>query len=120
MQRTIFRARPILSTFHAFIFFGFSFYFLVNVTDGLEGFVPGFELVYGGESLTNAPTTLVNIFNITADILSILTLIGMIAFLVRRFLGNDKRLSFNDSVILHPKVKKGSVRLDSAIVGLFI
>lgn len=120
LQRTIFRARPILSTFHAFIFFGFSFYFLVNVTDGLEGFVPGFELVYGGESLTNAPTTLVNIFNITADILSILTLIGMIAFLVRRFLGNDKRLSFNDSVILHPKVKKGSVRLDSAIVGLFI
>jgi Fe-S oxidoreductase len=120
LQRTIFRARPILSTFHAFIFFGFSFYFLVNVTDVLEGFVPGFELIYGGEALANPPTWLVNLFNITADILSVLTLLGMIAFLVRRFLGNDKRLQFNDGVLLHPKVKKGWVRIDSAIVGLFI
>ncbi|MFQ5419492.1 MAG: (Fe-S)-binding protein, partial [Anaerolineae bacterium] len=120
LQRTIFRARPVLSTFHAFIFFGFSFYFLVNVTDLLEGFVPGFELIYGGEALANAPTALINLFNITADVLSVLTLIGMIAFLVRRFLGNDRRLQFNESVLLHPKVKKGWIRIDSAIVGVFI
>lgn len=120
LQRPIFRARPILSTFHAFIFFGFSFYLLVNITDVLEGFIPGFALIYGGEELANAPTGLVNAFNLTADVLSILTLIGMIAFLVRRFLAHDKRLEFNDSVLLHPKVEKGSVRQDSAIVGTFI
>ncbi len=120
LQRTIFRARPVLSTFHAFIFFGFSFYFLVNVTDILEGFVPGFELIYGGEALPNAPTILVNLFNLTADILSVLTLIGMIAFLVRRFLGHDRRLLFNDNVLLHPKVQKGAIRTDSLIVGIFI
>jgi len=120
LQKPIFRARPVLSTFHAFIFFGFSYYFLVNVTDVLEGFVPGFELIYGGAALPNAPTGLVNLFNVIADVLSVLTLTGMVAFLVRRFLGNDKRLRFNPGVLLHPKVQKGAVHRDSAIVGVFI
>lgn len=116
LQKTIFRSRPILSVFHAFIFFGFSYYFLVNVTDALEGFVPGFELVYGGENGSFG----VNLFNLIADVLSVLTLTGVIAFLVRRFLGNDKRLQFNPGVYLHPGVASGGVRLDSAIVGTFI
>ncbi len=128
LQKPMFRARPILSTFHAFIFFGFSFYFLVNVTDVLEGFVPDFELTYGGEALLAvapalAPLVnlgLVNIFNLTADILSILTLLGMVVFLIRRLRGKDKRLRFNDGVLLHPKVQKGWVLIDSTIVGLFI
>ena len=116
LQRTIFRSRPILSTFHAFIFFGFSYFFLINVTDVLEGWVPGFELVYGGAS----GSALVNGFNLIADVLSVLTLIGMLAFMVRRFFGCDPRLRFNDGVLVHPKVMKGSVHRDSLIVGLFI
>ncbi|VAW35251.1 Fe-S oxidoreductase [hydrothermal vent metagenome] len=51
LQKIIFRARPVLSTFHTLIFFGFSYFFLVNVTDLLEGFIPGFELIYGGEAI---------------------------------------------------------------------
>ncbi len=121
LQKTIFRARPILSTFHAFIFFGFSFYFLVNLTDVLEGFVPGFELVYGGENLPfSLPAGLVNGYNLVADVLSVLALVGMVAFLVRRFLGDDPRLRFNPGVLLHPKVAKGLIQVDSAIVGGFI
>ena len=120
LQKTIYRARPILSTFHAFIFFGFSYYFLVNVTDALEGFVPGFELIYGGANGSINGTFGVNIFNLIADVLSVLTLLGVIAFLVRRFLGNDKRLQFNPGVLLHPGVASSGVRLDSAIVGTFI
>ena len=120
LQRTIYRARPVLSTFHAFIFFSFSFYFLVNAVDFLEGFVPGFEVVYGGEALPLSIPALVNSFNLIADILSVLAVIGMVAFLVRRFLGNDKRLRFNDGVLLHPKVAKGGIRIDSAIVGAFV
>ncbi len=128
LQKTIFRARPLLSTFHAFIFFGFSYYALVNVTDILEGFVPGFELNYGGEALREAVPALtplvdlglINIFNLFADILSVLTLLGMIVFLLRRFRGKDRRLRFNESVLLHPKVSKGWVHVDSAIVGVFI
>jgi len=128
LQKTIFRARPVLSIFHTFIFFGFSFYFLVNVTDVLEGFVEGFALTYGGESIPAVIPALEplvnwglpNLFNLIADILSVLTLIGMVAFILRRFLGKDKRLRFNENVLLHPKVEKGSIHLDSAIVGGFI
>jgi Fe-S oxidoreductase len=120
LQKTIFRARPVLSTFHALIFFGFSYYFLVNVTDLLEGFIPGFELIYGGEAILDSPSIWINLFNVLADILSIGVLIGMIAFLIRRFLTDDRRLKFNDYVLLHPKVAKGSVHRDSLIVGIFI
>ncbi len=121
LQKPMFRSRPVLSTFHAFIFFGFSFYFLVNVTDVLEGFIPGFELVYGGQnSSISLPAGLVNLFNLTADILSVLTLLGMIVFLVRRFLAHDRRLKFNDGVLLNPKVAKGWIGYDSLIVGVFI
>ncbi len=121
-QKTIFRSRPVLSVFHAFIFFGFSFYFLVNVTDVLEGFIPGFELIYGGQSSPALASVsgLTNLFNLVADVLSVLTLAGMVAFLVRRFISKDKRLIFNDGVLLNPKVAQGSVNTDSAIVGIFI
>ncbi|NUQ36619.1 MAG: (Fe-S)-binding protein [Caldilineales bacterium] len=120
LQQTIFRSRPWLSVFHAFIFFGFSYYFLVNVTDLLEGFAPGFELVYGGRALAAAPTGLVNLFNLVADILSVLTLLGMIVFLVRRFISRDQRLRFNEGVLLNPRVQAGGVARDSLIVGGFI
>jgi Fe-S oxidoreductase len=128
LQKTIFRARPVLSVLHTFIFFGFSFYFLVNVADVLEGFIEGFALINGGEAIpTAAPALaplansgLVNLFNFVADILSVLTLIGMAAFLLRRFLGRDKRLNFNENVLLHPRVARGFIHVDSAIVGGFI
>jgi Fe-S oxidoreductase len=126
LQRPIFRSRPILSIFHAFIFFGFSFYLLVNVTDVLEGFVPGFKLAHGGRALaTLSPALasvggLANAFNLVADVLSVLALVGMLVFLVRRFVVKDRRLTFNDSVLLQPQVAQGWVQRDSAIVGAFI
>src|SRR5690606_4823422 len=39
-QRTVFRTRPVASTFHAFVFYGFVLYLFVNVIDGLNGFLP--------------------------------------------------------------------------------
>lgn len=41
LQRPLFKARPVVSIFHGFIFFGISFYLLVNIADVVEGFVPG-------------------------------------------------------------------------------
>jgi Fe-S oxidoreductase len=113
LQQTVFRSRPILSVFHAFIFFGFSFYFLVNVNDVLEGFVVGY-------STAEVSTGPIGVFNIVADVLSVLTLVGMVIFLVRRFVAKDKRLNFNPNVLLHPRVAAGGVRRDSVIVGAFI
>src|SRR5882757_3865358 len=39
-QSRTFKKRPAISFFHSFIFYGFSFYILVNLVDGLEGFAP--------------------------------------------------------------------------------
>src|SRR5277367_5521062 len=39
-QSRTFRRRPVISFFHSFIFYGFVFYILVNLVDGVEGFVP--------------------------------------------------------------------------------
>ncbi|MFQ5922075.1 MAG: (Fe-S)-binding protein [Anaerolineales bacterium] len=128
LQRPMYRDRPILSTFHALIFFGFSYYFLVNLADLLEGFVSGFELIYGGQSAADRfpalqPAVnlgLFNAFNLAADILSVLTLLGMLVFLLRRFVATDQRLRFNSTVALHKRVAGGGIRVDSAIVGGFI
>ena len=113
LQKPIYKSRPILSTFHAFIFFGFSFYFLVNVNDVLEGFVRGY-------STAEVFTFPFGPLNFIADVLSALTLTGMVVFLVRRFGVKDKRLTFNSNVLLHPRVAAGGIRRDSAIVGTFI
>nr|AWJ66281.1 4Fe-4S oxidoreductase [uncultured bacterium] len=113
-QVTVFRDRPVVSAFHSFVFYGFIFYLLVNVFDGLKGFVPpswleGLNLgVVGG------------LYRFTADILSVFIIVGVIFFLVRRFIAGDKRLEFNPRTPLHEKVKVGSIKRDSLIVGLFI
>ena len=112
LQRPVFRARPWVSLFHAFIFFGFSFYLLVNVSDLLEAFVDGWSTIGGGP--------LAGAFNLLADLLSVLVLVGMVALLGRRFVRKPKSLQFNPSVQLHPRVAAGGVPNDSLIVGLFI
>jgi Fe-S oxidoreductase len=125
-QRTIFRARKILSTIHLGLFFGLITYAFVNLVDVLEGFIPNFELTYGGKHLTIAfLQPLVNIgffnaFNLIADILSGALLLSITVFMVRRFIVKDKRLNYRDNVLLNPKVKAGAHQRDSAIVGIFV
>jgi len=113
LQKPIYKSRPILSTFHAFIFFGFSYYFLVNVNDVLEGFVPGY-------STAEVATGIIGILNLAADVLSVLTLTGVAVFLVRRFIAKDKRLEYNQGVLLYAPVQAGGIKRDSLIVGGFI
>ena len=112
LQKTIFRARPLVSALHAFIFFGFSFYLLVNVNDLLEGYLAGWTTTRGG-AFTSA-------FNLFSDLFSVLILLGMVSLLARRFVGRPKALQFNPSVPLQPGVARGGVRRDSLIVGTFI
>jgi Fe-S oxidoreductase len=131
LQRPIFKARPLLSTFHAMIFFGFSYYLLVNLNDVLEGFLSLERLkAVFGDNLPQAfangyDTSMVSglplaILNLLGDVLSMGVLIGMIAFIIRRVRGADKRLYYHDNVLLNPKVKQGRVKTDSLIVGGFI
>ncbi len=112
LQRTVFKARPVVSLFHGFIFFGFSFYLLVNINDILEAFVEGWSTIGGGP--------IASAFNLFSDLFSVLVLIGMVMLLLRRFVQKPKSLNFNPSVKLHAKVTAGGVRFDSLIVGVFI
>ena len=113
LQKPIAKARPIVSMFHSFIFFGFSFYLLVNVNDILEAYVDGWTTI-GSENIV------ANLFNVFADIFSVFVLVGMVFFLYRRFVQKPKVMDFNANVKLHPGVSAGGLKKDSLIVGIFI
>jgi Fe-S oxidoreductase len=100
------------SLFHALVVWGFTYYLLVNIGDGLQGFIPGF--VFLGEGAVG------EVYRLMADLLSVGVLAGMAALLVRRFLVRTPAFKFRNATTLHPKVKAGRVRRDSAIVGGFI
>lgn len=121
-QRTIFRTRKILSTIHLGLFFGLITYAFVNLVDILEGFIPGFELVYGGKHLAFRflNSTVINAFNLITDLMSGFLLISISVFLVRRFIVKDKRLSYRENVLLNEKVKAGGQNKDSLVVGVFV
>jgi len=121
-QRTIFKARRVLSTIHLGLFFGLVTYAFVNLVDLLEAFIPGFELVYGGRNLAFAfrPAGVINAFNLIADLMSGALLIAMTVFLVRRFIARDRRLTYRENVLLNPKVQAGGQKTDSLIVGVFV
>src|ERR1700677_2998824 len=111
-QSRTFRRRPVISFFHSFIFYGFVFYILVNLVDGIEGFVP----------FTIRSTSLPGlVYNLLVDLLSALVLIGVVALVIRRFLLPSRRdFTFNQRTMLHPDVKQGRIRVDSLIVSAFI
>ena len=109
-QRTVLRTRRGTSIFHLMIVWGFLFYFLVNVGDVIEGY---FDVNFLGTGLIG------DIYRLLTDVLSLSVLIGMVYFLVRRFLVKSPALTFHDNIKLHPKALEG-VRRDSLIVGIFI
>ncbi len=111
-QSRTFKKRPVISFFHAFIFYGFTFYILVNLIDGLEGFVP----------FTIRSNNWVSIaYNLLADILSALVLVGVIGLVIRRFLLPSRQdFRFNERTLLHPDVKRSCIPIDSLIVSAFI
>lgn len=109
------KTRRISSLFHMGIVWGFTFYFLVNVLDGLRGFVPDFDKTLESTGI------LFNLYNLVGDLLSVAVLVGMGYFLLRRFVLPAKvELQYHDNILLHPKVKAGAIRRDSLIVGVFM
>lgn len=113
-QRTVFRARPVASFFHSFIFYGFIYYLLVNVFDAAQGMLP--------RSWTRALNLGIvsDIYRLTADILTVLILVGVVYFVFRRFGAKPKALNHNPRTLLHEGVKAGGIRRDSLIVATFI
>ena len=108
LQRSVFRTRPLVSFFHALVFYGFAFYFLVNLVDVIEGYVA----LHTRSGLWNA-------FNLTADVLTAAVLIGIISLVMRRFFVRPKDFDFPANVPVREGVREG-IRRDSAIVSAFI
>jgi Fe-S oxidoreductase len=108
LQRSVFRMRPVVSFFHALVFYGFVFYFLVNLVDVLEGYLA-----------LHARGGLWNAFNLAADILTTAVLIGIISLVIRRFLVRPEDFDFPANVPVREGVREGISR-DSTIVSAFI
>jgi len=107
----VFRFRILPSLFHAIIGWAFIFYLLVNLGDVLEGLIPNFEFLGVG--------TLGNLFRLTADVLSLAALIGMLALIIRRFVIKPDDLTTRQDILISEKVRRGIPR-DSALVAGFI
>jgi len=110
-QQTLFTTRPVIGFIHALVAWGFIVYFLVNIIDVLNGLISGFSFF---------PNSVVGfIYRIFVDIFSILVLVGVFYFLIRRFIIDDKKLIIAEPVYLSDNAKKG-IKRDSLVVGLFI
>ncbi len=110
-QGRILKNRKLTSLLHYGVAWGFIFYGLVNILDVLEGFFAGFHV----------PAPAGNVYRLLADLFSVAVIIGVVFFLLRRFLFPRGRriLSWRENVKLMPEVRDG-VRRDSLIVGVFI
>jgi Fe-S oxidoreductase len=114
-QPTTLKARRVTSLFHLGVVWGFTYYFLVNVLDGLKGYVPNFL-----DWLQNFGF-LYSLYRLIGDLLSIAVLVGVVYFILRRFvLPNKTDLQYHENVLLHPNVKAGGITRDSLIVAVFI
>ncbi|GAA5531716.1 heterodisulfide reductase-related iron-sulfur binding cluster [Deinococcus aluminii] len=111
-QERTFRRRPVISVLHAFIFYGFVYYIAVNLVDGLEGYFP-FRIL--------STNPLGALYNILADLLSFLVLVGVIGLVIRRLWTPSKRdFRFTEKTLLHPLVMDRYILRDSLIVSAFI
>lgn len=118
-QITTLKTRRVASLFHLGIVLGFTFYFLVNTVDLFIGMADGFEdsLL----ELSGFGAVVYDVYRLLADILSVVVLVGVVYFILRRLvLPNKKDLTYHDNVLLHPKVRQGGQLNDSMIVAGFI
>lgn len=110
-QNTLFKTRPIVGFIHALMAWGFTLYLVVNVMDVLYGFIPGFHFF---------PNYFIGkMYRFFVDIFTVLVIVGVLYFLIRRFILNDNRLIINEPVMLSEEARIG-MRNDSLLVGLFI
>ena len=110
-QNTLFKTRRFIGFLHALVAWGFTLYLIVNIVDVLYGFIPNFKFLPNN--------TIGDVYRLFVDIFSVLVLIGVLYFLVRRFFMKDDRLIIKQPVMISDKAQKG-MRIDSFIVGAFI
>ena len=90
-ERPIWRTRRLTSIFHAMIAWGFTFYFLVNLGDLLQGFFP---ITFLGRGIVG------DLYRLLADLFTTTVLVGMVYFLLRRFVFRSPALHYRENVKL--------------------
>ncbi len=110
-QKTVLKNRPAISFIHSLVAWAFILYILVNIGDVLQGYIANYHFLGRG--------MIGNLYRFFVDIFSILAVLGVLIFLIRRFITGSPYLQVHENVMLSDKAKKG-MRLDSLIVGLFI
>ena len=105
----VFRFRFWPSLFHAFVGWGFGFFILVDLLDVVKGYLPGFVI----------PGVAGDLYRLLADLSSVAVLVGVVFFVIRRFVFRPANLSTRQTTLLSPKARFGIWR-DSAIVATFI
>jgi Fe-S oxidoreductase len=105
----VFRSRLWPSLFHAFVGWGFGFYVLVNLVEVTKGFLPGFAI----------PGPVGDVYRLLADLSSVAVLVGIVFFVIRRFVFRPANLSTRETTLLSPNARFG-IKRDSAIVATFI
>src|SRR5688572_11889323 len=76
-QTTVLKTRPMTSLLHVGVVWGFTFYFLINLGDLLEAFIPNFHFL--------GDTVFSDVYLFIGDVLSVAVLAGVIYFVLRRF-----------------------------------
>lgn len=109
-QKTLFKTRPFVGFIHALVAWGFTLYLLVNVIDVLYGF---FNYHFFPNHIIG------DVYRLFVDFFSVMVLLGVIYFLLRRFVAGDEKLNTNQPVMLSHEARQG-MRRDSLLVGLFI
>ena len=111
-QGSIVSHRRTVSIIHYAVAYGFIFYGLVTLVDVAEALIPGFYFLENN--------LLGNFFRLFADIFSVLVLIGLLFFGIRRFGRKDPLLRARENVKLNPKARENGINTDSLIVLVFI
>lgn len=118
-QETTLKTRRFVSLIHWGVVLGFTYYILVNIIDVLAGLFE--EVEQALENLDGFGLAVYDAYRLVGDVLSVVVLVGVIYFILRRLvLPNKDDLTYHDNILLHPKVAHGSQLTDSMIVAIFI
>jgi Fe-S oxidoreductase len=110
-QKTLFKTRTPIWFIHFLVAWGFIIYMFVNTFDFIEGLIPSFGKILHSDAMY--------VYRIFVDVFSVLALVGITIFLLRRFIYGDKKLYIEERVHLLPEVREG-IKKDSLIFGIFL
>jgi Fe-S oxidoreductase len=110
-QKTVLKSRPLISFLHSLIAWAFILYMIVNIGDVIYGFT--------AYNISSTFGMIGNIYRLFVDIFSVLAILAMVFFLIRRFIFSSDRLHYNSNILIAGSTLNG-IRRDSLIVGFFI